>query len=152
MQSYSDINKLLLKSWIPTYLVLMLHGSTLTQIGEFLLNFVIAPLVIGSSLACYEIKYNSIGRKSREMLHIFGIPKNEYIAFICLMALYIAIPIGVIFFSMIHAYKFQSYDGLNWLIYSFGGIMMKEVFEEIYNSRHKGGGGDDDAGDGRNEA
>lgn len=127
----SNIIQQILYAWVPAYLVLMIHGSTLTQIDDFLLIFVFSPLAMGVALA---IIYIRLGDREREVIDLFeqiSIPAKKHI--LVGIVLYILFPLSLVFSSMLYAQYSQGYSGANiGIVVWFGGITTKEILESLY--------------------
>jgi len=63
------------------YLMLMMHGSTLTQLGEFMTIFFASPLAMGAILATFHIRAGVRERQAFELLEKIGIPKTQNVIF-----------------------------------------------------------------------
>ena len=110
---------------VPTYLVLMLHGSTLIPANEFVLVFIIAPI---SLLAIYHgliILFDRNRRNDVEILERTGIPPERNI-FIFLF-FYTFLPIAIVFSGMIYAEIHQSYESLFWIPIWFGSFTLNDL-------------------------
>ena len=130
MLTPSGIFRQILYTWIPVYLVLMIHGSTLTTISEFLMIFVIAPLAIGVALAGFNIKFGTRERETLEWFEQVGIPATRFAVFV--IVLYILIPVSLAFFCMLYAQNSQEYQGaIAGLASSLGGITIKEILNAV---------------------
>jgi len=113
------------------YLMLMMHGSTLTQLGEFMAIFFASPLAMGAILATFHIRAVVRERQAFEFLEQMGIPKTQNVIFG--VVLYIMLPISLVLFSMLYAHHNNGYSGaIIGIVVWFGGITIKEVIEHIH--------------------
>jgi hypothetical protein len=102
--------------------VLMVHGSTITPLVEFLEIFVIYPILCGSIMATYTF-FRSMNLEDME--EETGIePTPEVVNGV---SLYIAGPVAVVVSMMFYAQFSGDYQGIDWIVIVFGGLTLDQV-------------------------
>lgn len=121
----SAITTQAIKVWGPTYLLMMVHGSTITT-SDFFEFFVIYPLLCGTGLAAYTF-YRDF--ETDEFLEQVGIGPNKNLIFG--ISLYIVLPVGFVLSSMLYAQFQNSYESVGWVAIVFGGLIIEQLATKV---------------------
>ena len=103
----------------------MIHGSTLTPIGEYLRIFIFYPLITGILLATFDLVFRSKQREDTKFFEQIGIPDSYNV--IIGIVLYIVLPIGLVFSAMLYAQFSNSYSDVDWIVIVFGMLTVREL-------------------------
>lgn len=114
---------------VPSCLVLMLHGSTLTPVYEFFLSFVIAPILLISVYYGLQIFFRSDNYSNLMLSKQNGLPPTKGI--LATLFLYTFLPVGIVFSGMIYAEARQSYEGVYWIPIWFVAFTLDDVISRF---------------------
>jgi hypothetical protein len=128
----SAITTQTIKYWVPTYMVLMVHGSTITPLPEFLEIFVIYPALCGAIMATYTFFRNM---DLDEMEEKAGIEPTENV--VLGISLYIAGPVAFVVAMMFLAQFLGGYESIDWVVIVFGGLTLDQVALKARELKHR---------------
>ncbi|MCG8415462.1 MAG: hypothetical protein MI746_14695 [Pseudomonadales bacterium] len=130
----SFINSRILHIWIPTYLIMVVHGISMMALEEIIEVFVLYPVLAGLPLALFNFVQK---HEDEQLLERIGIPitQGTIVAIISVILL----PLSFVLAGMVYAQLDRSYEDVSWIAIVFGMLIVNEVGKKIKNSLYQKG-------------